>query len=209
MNSRLACFLLLLATSAPLRAQVTLDIALAHGTAPEKQTKAQLEQLLARYDLSPWIFTKSVIIDEQAIPHSHPTLTLHTRHLKDDELLLSTFVHEQLHWFVGGQRKADADEAVQELKKLFPTLPVGYPEGSNDEPGNYTHLLVIPLEYRADRLLLGELRAREVMEFWATDHYTRLYKIVLENGPQIGSILRKHNLVPGMAPTANEKRTTQ
>jgi hypothetical protein len=25
--------------------------------------------------VSPWIFTKSIIIDEKAIPHSHPVLT--------------------------------------------------------------------------------------------------------------------------------------
>ena len=29
---------------------------------------------------------------------SHPVLTLHTRHRRDDDLLLSTFLHEQLHW---------------------------------------------------------------------------------------------------------------
>lgn len=63
-------------------------------------TKVQLERLLDSYDLSPWLYTRSVAIDADAIPHSHPVLTLHTRHLDDDRLLLSTFVHEQLHWFL-------------------------------------------------------------------------------------------------------------
>src|SRR5262249_41281436 len=66
---------------------------------PEAQTKEQLLRLLKTYDVSRWIFTKSIVIDERAIPHSHPVLTLHARHLQDDELLLSTFVHEQFHWF--------------------------------------------------------------------------------------------------------------
>ena len=85
-------FLLLSITSF---AQDKIEIALKSGTPREVQTKEQLQRLLKTYDLSKWIFTRSILIDEKAIPHSHPVLTLHTRHLKDDDLLLSTFVHEQ------------------------------------------------------------------------------------------------------------------
>ena len=81
-------------------AQEEIKISLANDTKDEQQTKEQLQRLLASYDLKKWIVTKSILIDEKAIPHSHPVLTLSTRHLKDDELLLSTFVHEQMHWFV-------------------------------------------------------------------------------------------------------------
>jgi|SRR5262245_37609293 len=136
------------------QAQEKLNISLAHGSPAEQQTKDQLQRLLAAYDLSKWIFTRSIIIDEQAIPHSHPTLTLHTRHRKDDELLLSAFVHEQLHWFIV-QRDKDSEAAMKELRVVFPKIPVGFPEGSNDEAGNYEHLLVVYLEYQADRELLG------------------------------------------------------
>lgn len=176
-------------------AQEKITISLSHGTSAEQQTKEQLQRLLKSYDLSQWIFTKSIIIDEKAIPHSHPTLTLHTRHLKDDELLLSTFVHEQAHWFVT-QRDKDSEAAVKELRAIFPTIPVGFPEGSNDERGNYVHLLVIYLEYRADRELLGELKARQVMDFWAKDHYTWIYKTVLERTREIGNIAFKYKLIP-------------
>src|SRR4051812_30597332 len=98
MKRILLLFLLALLPNTALYAREKIDISLAHGSKAEQQTKEQLQRLLGAYDLSKWIFTKSIIIDEQSIPHSHPTLTLHTRHLKDDELLLSTFVHEQLHW---------------------------------------------------------------------------------------------------------------
>jgi hypothetical protein len=87
-----------LANSA-LGANPHLSISLKHGDAKERATERQLDRLLSQYDLSQWIFTTSVVIDEDAIPHSHPILTLHARHLKDDDLLLSTFVHEQAHWF--------------------------------------------------------------------------------------------------------------
>src|SRR5215471_17710038 len=100
-------------------AQGTIEITLKTSSPRELQTKEQLQRLLKTYDLSKWVFTRSILIDEKAIPHSHPVLTLHTRHLKDDDLLLSTFVHEQLHWLLES-RKADTDKAMNELRALFP-----------------------------------------------------------------------------------------
>ena len=182
-------------SNSALYAQEKISISLAHGSKAEQQTKEQLQRLLTAYDLSKWVFTKSIIIDEKSIPHSHPILTLHTRHLKDDELLLSSFVHEQLHWFIT-QRDKDSEAAMKELRVLFPKIPVGFPEGSNDESGNYEHLLVVYLEYRADRELLGELKARQVMDFWAVDHYTWIYKTVLERTRDIGNIAFKYKLIP-------------
>jgi hypothetical protein len=176
-------------------AQDKLDISLKSGSRSEIQTKAQLERLVKTYDLSKWMFTKAILIDEKSIPHSHPVLTLHTRHLKDDDLLVSAFVHEQLHWFLV-QKDKETNEAIKELRVLFPKVPVGFPEGSEDEESTYLHLLVNYLEYRADRELLGELRAKQVMDFWATDHYKWVYKTVLERTRDIGNIAFKHKLIP-------------
>ena len=176
-------------------AQDKLDISLKSGSPSEIQTKAQLERLVKTYDLSKWIFTKAILIDEKSIPHSHPVLTLHTRHLKDDDLLVSAFVHEQLHWFLV-QKDQETNEAIKELRVVFPKVPVGFPEGSEDEESTYLHLLVNYLEYRADRELLGELRAKQVMDFWATDHYKWVYKTVLERTRDIGNIAFKHKLIP-------------
>jgi hypothetical protein len=116
-----------LANSA-LGASPHLSISLTHGDAKERATQNQLERLLSQYDLTQWIFTTSVVIDEDAIPHSHPILTLHTRHLRDDDLLLSTFIHEQAHWFFD-QHHSDAAKALSELRGLYPSIPVGFPEG--------------------------------------------------------------------------------
>ena len=192
---RFAMGAVLLGFCVGLQAQSRLDISTVHGTPAELQTEAQLQRLAEHYDLSPWLFTHTIRIDEQTIPHSHPVLTLHTRHLKDDELLVSTFVHEELHWFIEQHRK-DADAAIVDLKRSYAVIPVGYPQGSADEDGNYEHLLVIYLEYRADRSLLGELRAREVMDFWAQDHYTWLYQAVLDHPTEIGAVVRRHGLIP-------------
>jgi hypothetical protein len=64
---------------------------------PSGERRKNWEQMLASYDLSRYTFTRAVVIDEKAIPHSHPMLTLQTRHLGSDDLLLSAYVHEQLH----------------------------------------------------------------------------------------------------------------
>lgn len=176
-------------------AQSNIEIALKAGSKQEQQTKAQLQRLLQAYDVSRWIFTNSVLIDEKSIPHSHPVLTLSTRHLRDDELLLSTFVHEQIHWFLTQNHK-NTEEAKGELRGLFPKVPVSRPEGARDEESTYLHLIVVYLEYRAIREILGELRARQVMEFWTKDHYTWIYKTVLERPRDIGNIVFKYKLIP-------------
>ena len=194
------CFLIVLLLSQTATSQINsqqLDIILKNNDQREQLTKQQLQRLLASHDVSKWIFTRKIIIESgfNVIPHSHPVLTLSTRHLKDDELLLSTFVHEQLHWYLGKKPK-ETEEAYKELRTRFPKVPVGFPEGGRDEESTYKHILVCHLEYQAIKGLLGELKARQVMEFWATDHYIWIYKTVLERDREIGSLMRKHKLVP-------------
>jgi hypothetical protein len=175
--------------------QAALEIALKRGTSDEARTRDQLQRLLATYDLSPWIYTTSIVIDERAIPFSHPILTLHTRHAKDDELLVSTFVHEQLHWFLAGRREA-TEQAIADLRKLFPSVPAGGTAGARDEYSTYLHLLVCYLEQQADLRVLGELKTRQVMDFWATDHYTWVYQTVISQSREIGQIMRDRMLIP-------------
>ena len=177
-------------------AQTPVKITVANSTADEFKVKAQLERLLKTYDLSKWIATSTVAIDEKTgIPHSHPVLTLNTRHIKDDELLISTFVHENMHWFVI-REDGKIEAAVKEFRTMFPKVPVGGAEGGRDENSTYIHVAVCYLEYRALRELMGELKAKQIIEFWATDHYTWIYKTVLERPRDIGNIMFKHNLVP-------------
>ena len=195
---RITCLTLIaLCLSNAAFAQGGLDISVKKGSKGEQQTKEQLQRLIKTYDLTKWTFTRSIMIEEGAIPHSHPVLTLSARHVKDDDLLLSTFVHEQAHWFLTQNDKA-TEVAKKELRVMFPRAPVNFPEGASDEESTYLHLIVIYLEYRADRELLGELKARQVMDFWASDHYTWIYKTVLEHTRDIGNLVLKHKLIPGI-----------
>lgn len=172
-----------------------VSIKLAKQTQAERGTEQQLRRILTSYDLSDWTFTRSVMIDEGEIPHSHPVLTLHTRHINHDELLLSTYVHEQLHWFVEQHRK-QAAAAVRDLRRIYPRIPTGFPQGASDEESNYEHLIVVYLEYRAGQSLMGQLKSREVMEFWSKDHYTWIYRQVLNDPETIGEVLKTHGLIP-------------
>lgn len=183
-----------LAASAPSFGQASVEIALKQGSPLEAQTRDQLQRLMKTYDLSPWLYTKSIVIDERAIPFSHPVLTLNTRHLKDDDLLLSTFVHEQFHWFLV-ERDAGTKEAINELRKMFPSVPSGGTQGARDMFSTYLHLIVCYLEHQANLRILGELRAKQVLDFWATDHYTWIYQTVAERGRDIGAVVRNHKLI--------------
>jgi hypothetical protein len=187
-------------TAAPGTLDSSLTIRTAHDSEPELATRAQLESLLAAHDLHQWTFTHEIVIDEKSIPHSHPVLTLHTRHLKQDDELLSTYLHEQLHWFLTRQ-PAETKASEQDLVKLYPTVPVGYPEGANDTESTYLHLLVCRLEQKADIDVLGEQRTADVMQFWAGDHYRWVYRTVLADGAKIDEILKRHGLA---APDARQ-----
>lgn len=173
------------------RSAALFDVTLVHGSDAERATRAQIESLATRFDLTPWRFTSKLSIDEDSTPHSHPVLTLHTRHSKDDLLLLSTIIHEESHWCFA-EHQSDTDAAVAELEPLYPDLPVGFPDGATSHASSYEHLMVIAFEWRGLRHYVGELAAREVMNFWATDHYRAIYKAVLANPQPVWDVLARH-----------------
>jgi hypothetical protein len=177
-----------------------IEITLAHGSAAETQTRDQLVRLLGQYDLAGWAWTKKVMIDEDAVPHSHPVLTLHARHLKQDLELLSTFVHEQYHWFAVAH-PAETAAAIADFKKAYPGLPVGGRDGAGDEESSYLHVIVCYVEGQKMKALVGAERAKEVMAFWAGDHYRAIYRLVIEHEAEVGAVVRRHGLMPGAGRT--------
>lgn len=191
---RFALLWLALSVAGMAGAAPEMSITLAHGTTPEHKTRAQLQKLLAKYDVSKWVFTRHITIESGQIPHSDPVLTLNTRHLDRNDLLLSTFIHEQLHWFLAHKQEATA-AAVAELRRMYPVIPLGFPQGSGDEQGNYHHVIVTFLEYQAGKTLLGPARARKVMDFWSKDHYTWIYRTMLADEAKIRAVLEKHALL--------------
>ena len=170
-----------------------IQIELKNGTEAERETKAQLERLLKTNDVSRYSFTHEVMIDEHSIPHSHPVLTLHTRHLKSDDLLLSTYLHEQLHWYLSAH-PTETQTAESELRKMYPHVPIGGRDGGQDEESTYLHLVDCYLEMQADRAVMGSQRTAEVMKFWSDDHYRWIYRTVIQDETRIADAVAKEHL---------------
>jgi hypothetical protein len=168
---------------------------LEHGNVRERAARAQFERVLAAHDLGRWLQTREIVFEQGAIPHSHPVLTLNTRHTDDDGLLVSTFIHEQTHWWLERHpRRTEA--AVAALKAMYPNLPVGYPEGADTLDSSYSHLLVICIELDGVREVLGASEEKRILAFWQGDHYRTLYRIVAADRERIRGILDKYGLRP-------------
>ena len=168
-----------------------VSIELASGTALEKAGEAQLHRILARYDLQSLIFTRRVRIESRVIPHSHPVVTLNTRHMDDDELQLATFLHEQVHWYCNGKDE-EVEHAIAELRDVYPEVPVGGQQGAPDEYSVYLHLIVNSLELDALKRVLGSEQARAVIG--RKDYYLWIYDKVLREQAKIRPILTKYGL---------------
>jgi len=180
-------------SSTPAAQTAGVEIDLTHDTSKEQSEAERLRRLLGQFDLTPWLFTRRVLIDEKVPPHSHPVLTVGYGDHDDDNLLLSNFVHEQFHWWlVAHQQQTDA--AISELRGLFPNLPVGGLDGAVTEQSSYLHLIVIYLEWQGDKALLGDKTAADVMAFWKGDHYRALYRTVLESEDVVGRVVVRHGL---------------
>jgi hypothetical protein len=168
-----------------------ITIQLAHGTPPEQLTKQTLEQVLASYDLKKYTFTRKVIIEQGATNHAFPTLTLNARFASSPDELLSSYVHEQLHWHLRN-REVQQRAAVGELRRLYPVVPVGLPAGADSEYSTYGHLVDCYLEILADRELLGPDRTAAVVH--AKPWYTWIYGTVLTDEKVIAGIVDRHQL---------------
>ena len=171
----------------------TISIRTAHDFPGEQQAKAQLERLLNQYEMTRYTFTHDILIEERAIPRSHPVLTLNTRHLGEDDEALSAYLHEQIHWFLSGrERQREAAEA--ELDGLCAGPLVGGEDGARDLESDYLHRIVCELEREADLQLLGAERAAAVMPFRAGDHYRWIYGTVIVDHDKIQAVIKSHSL---------------
>lgn len=150
-------------------------------------TKQNLLHLTQVYDLSPFLYTKELQIDPKAVPHSHPVLTLNTRHAENPKKILSALLHEELHWWLI-QNQQNTNLAVSELRKILP----GHPESTHLE------LIISYLEERAMEYYLGNKGAKEVITSLMKKDKVRpwVYYQILYNDFAIKNVVKKYNLLP-------------
>jgi hypothetical protein len=185
----IACCAAVLLLFAPARAQDKLEISLKNNSESESRTREELQKLLQEYDLSKWLFTRKILIEDKVIPHSHPVLTLSTR--GEGDALLATFVHEQIHWFLV-EHSERTEKAKAELRAMYPKVPVGPPDGARNEGSTYLHLIVNYLEYEAMTELIGEAKARKLLE--GKGYYKWIYKTVLADTGRIKDVVERNKL---------------
>jgi hypothetical protein len=165
-------------------------VSLAHGTPGELATKARLDALLPKYDLRDYTFTQRVVIEQGVINHAFPTLTLNA-HFDDDDQLLSAYVHEQIHWHLR-EHRFQQEAAIAELRRFYPRVPVGLPEGADTLYSTYGHIVTCYLEMIADRRLMGDERAAATIR--GKRHYTWIYATVVRDEAKIAAVVARHGL---------------
>jgi hypothetical protein len=166
-------------------------IDLAQGTEREQKTKQTLQQVLAAHDLKKYTFTRRVIIEQGAVNHAFPVLTLNARFASSPDELLSTYIHEQLHWHLR-HRLPQQQAAIAELRRMYPDAPIGLPEGAANAYSTYGHLVNCYLEVVALRELLGPERATAAIE--NKGNYTWIYATVVRDEKKIAAVVDRHNL---------------
>ena len=174
-----------------LAAAPTVKITTTHNSQREARTKAMLERVLQDYDLSKYTFTREVVIEDQAINHAFPVLTLNSRFADSEDELLSSFVHEQLHWYLRDHVSA-TQGAVADLRQFYPRVPVGGTEGAETEYSTYGHLVDCYLEIVADRHFIGPDRTSAVVA--DKGHYTWIYATILKDEPRMSALIDRHRL---------------
>lgn len=164
-------------------------IGLSNGTKAEAVIANELRNLMRTYSLEPWIITRKILIDKDQIPHSHPVLTIHTRHIGEELELLATFIHEQLHWLEEEPWLEDFRAAMKDLERIFPEVPSSAEGGARDKQSTYRHLLVCDMELQALTTLIGEKAARDTLS--RATHYEWIYGRVLGD-PRIRKVALRH-----------------
>ncbi|MBT1064466.1 hypothetical protein KJY73_12830 [Bowmanella sp. Y26] len=180
MMTKFLCLSALL-ISFSIKAQI--QITTVNQSTEELKIKSDLEFLHKEYDLTPWIYTTKIQVNQdEKVPRSHPVLTMSTQkeYLDSRVKLLSTYLHEQFHWHVIINGIPGVDEFRARIKDEFPIIKVGFPYGSNDEGNTLSHIIVCYLEYIALSELIGQEKAQKNLS--DNSYYTWVYETILEPG---------------------------
>lgn len=193
-TAKLLISILFCSSSIALASTPKLKIKTKHGNALEERKRDQMERLARQYDLSKYTLTRDIMIEQGAINHSMPELTLNLRFLDDDDLALSAYVHEQGHWLLVERGRGQNELLFERLHMMFPGIPTQMPQGSGGLRDTYFHVIVCTLEWEGMEDLVGAQRARRVMEWKQHDHYTSIYETVLQNREKIETLMEQYGI---------------
>ncbi len=173
---------------------ICIKIDLSTSERNAEAAKKLLVSLRAQYDLARFEFTQEVRIAPNEVPHSHPILTLNTLEVGNPKRFLSTYLHEQIHWYLSDHCKAELPNAIDALKVRYPKVPSPVSQRARDVYSIYLHLAVNWLEIEATSSLIG--REATLRLFDDPSVYRWIYRTVIEDWEAIGSLLAKTNVAP-------------
>lgn len=178
-----------------------IDVDMSHAEREAARIRDLLTALRKRHDLARFEFTRHVQIVPAGPTHSHPILTLGTRFAETEDLLLSTYVHEQMHWYLwrlGGPDHDPIAPFFDELVRRYPKAPTRLPEGARNYEQTYVHMVVCWLEVAAMTELIGRERAHAVADTqWG---YRWIYRTVIADAEPLGRLYAEHGIAPIRSP---------
>ena len=173
--------------------ELTIRIdAVAQGNA--EQASALLQKLRERFDLAQFEFTKEIRIAPDEVPHSHPVLTLNAFLLDNENMFLSTYLHEQIHWYLTDHRAMELSRAIEILQQRYPDVPSPESERARDEYSIYLHLVVNWLQIEATGKVIG--RGETLRLFDEPFVYRWIYGAVIRDWRSIGGLLSESGISP-------------
>ncbi|MBS0242804.1 MAG: hypothetical protein JSS20_11555 [Proteobacteria bacterium] len=181
-------------------------IDLEHAEREAERVASMLAALRRRHDLTRFEYTRLVRIQPAGRTQSHPILTLGTRFAETEDLLLSTYLHEQMHWYLwrlGGHDHDPIAPFFDELVRRYPQAPITLPEGARSFEQTYLHIVVCWLEIAATSELIGRERAAAVAN--TTWGYRWIYRTVLHDWEALGALLHEHGILPLKSPAELER----
>jgi hypothetical protein len=174
-----------------------IDIDVEHAQREADRVRDMLGALRRRHDLSRYEYTSIVRIVPGSATFAHPVLTLGNRFADSEDMLLSTYLHEQMHWYLWYLGTPDRDMVApfyDELVRRYPDAPIELPDGARNYDGTYTHLVVNWLEIAATSEFIGRERALAVAR--ASRSYRWIYRTVIKDWDLLGELYERHGVVP-------------
>jgi hypothetical protein len=174
-----------------------IDLDLDHARREAERVRDMLRALRRRHDLSRFEYTRLVRIVPGGDTFSHPMLTLGNRFAENEDLLLSTYLHEQMHWYLwylGTPERDPIAPFFDELVRRYPGAPTELPDGARNYESTYIHLVINWLEVAATAEFIGRHRAVAVADTQRT--YRWIYRTVLRDWDLLQELFERHGLVP-------------
>ena len=174
-----------------------IDLDLDHAQREAERVRSMLAALRRRHDLTRYEYTKIIRIMPGGDTFAHPVLTLGNRFADNEDLLLSTYLHEQMHWYLWYLGTPERDMVApfyDELVRRYPDAPIELPDGARSYDATYSHLVVNWLEIAATMEFIGRERALAVARTQRS--YRWIYRTVLKDWDLLQELYERHEIAP-------------